>query len=343
MNNRRQPDPGAPPGHLRSCMRSSSETLVIAGIIGFAYSASFGSPGDVDERAQHPRRQRLATTSSTSSPGRSACCCSALRAVRARARRGLPRRGALGFIISDGESILGFIPINTEDNVLHLVVSWPGSPPAWQRSGRSPPRGAAVPPPLTEPHARRLGGGHAHRCSTVARADAAVRCAGARHRPLRAWGDAPAQGIRRSGAGGRPRRHRRARREGTAPRPPQSGLRHVLHAPPVPCVVGTDGVGLLPDGRRVFFDVTVAPASATNGRTGARAGRRAARRRRGSRRRRGGGARQHGSRGLSGARLARRAAGRRDRTGARRCPAPSAASPCRSPTANPARRRGGAR
>ena len=29
--------------------------------------------------------------------------------------------------------------------------------------------------------------------------------------------------------------------------------------PPLPSVVGTDGVGVLPDGRRVFFDVTVSP------------------------------------------------------------------------------------
>src|SRR5918995_1944548 len=29
--------------------------------------------------------------------------------------------------------------------------------------------------------------------------------------------------------------------------------------PPLPCAVGTDGVGRLPDGRRVYFDGTVAP------------------------------------------------------------------------------------
>src|SRR5687768_7443875 len=29
--------------------------------------------------------------------------------------------------------------------------------------------------------------------------------------------------------------------------------------PPLPSVVGTDGVGRLPDGRRVYFDVTIAP------------------------------------------------------------------------------------
>src|SRR5689334_14860402 len=32
-----------------------------------------------------------------------------------------------------------------------------------------------------------------------------------------------------------------------------------LGPPPLPSVVGTDGVGRLPDGRRVYFDTTVAP------------------------------------------------------------------------------------
>jgi hypothetical protein len=36
-----------------------------------------------------------------------------------------------GFIIGDGESILGFIPINTEDNVLHLVIGLAGLAAGW--------------------------------------------------------------------------------------------------------------------------------------------------------------------------------------------------------------------
>jgi Domain of unknown function (DUF4383) len=31
-----------------------------------------------------------------------------------------------GFIIGSGESLLGFIPVNTEDNVLHLILGLTG-------------------------------------------------------------------------------------------------------------------------------------------------------------------------------------------------------------------------
>jgi hypothetical protein len=31
-----------------------------------------------------------------------------------------------GFVIGDGESILGFLPINSEDNVLHLLIALAG-------------------------------------------------------------------------------------------------------------------------------------------------------------------------------------------------------------------------
>jgi hypothetical protein len=31
-----------------------------------------------------------------------------------------------GFAIGDGESILGFIPVNTEDNVLHALIALAG-------------------------------------------------------------------------------------------------------------------------------------------------------------------------------------------------------------------------
>src|SRR3954451_12319731 len=41
--------------------------------------------------------------------------------------------------------------------------------------------------------------------------------------------------------------------------------------PPLPSVVGTDGVGVAPDGRRVYFDVTVAPYGSMAERTVARA------------------------------------------------------------------------
>ena len=43
--------------------------------------------------------------------------------VRARPRHRLPRRGAWGFVIGSGEAILGIVPVNTEDNILHLPIA----------------------------------------------------------------------------------------------------------------------------------------------------------------------------------------------------------------------------
>jgi hypothetical protein len=101
-------------------------TLLIAGIIGFFYSASFGSPGEVDAvigvldvNAWHNIVHIL----------------SGLLGVLAfRAGAQASRTYALAFglvylvvaiwglIIGSHESILGFIPVNTEDNILHLIL-----------------------------------------------------------------------------------------------------------------------------------------------------------------------------------------------------------------------------
>ena len=99
--------------------------------------------------------------------------------------------------------------------------------------------------------------------------------------------------------------------------------------PPLPSVVGTDGVGRLGDGRRVYFDVD-RRAVRLDGRARARAGGRAVRRRR--RRSTTRPRRRSATPGL-GAWLARRvalaAAAGRDRARARARPARSAASRCR--------------
>ena len=98
-------------------------TLLIAGIIGFAYSASFGSPGEVDSvfgildvNAWH-NIVHIATGAL------------GLLLYRTAAREYALGLGAVyivvaiwGFAIGNGESILGFIPINTEDNVLHAAI-----------------------------------------------------------------------------------------------------------------------------------------------------------------------------------------------------------------------------
>jgi hypothetical protein len=100
--------------------------LVIAGIIGFFYSASFGSPGTVDDvfgilsvNAWH-NIVHLATGAL------------GVLAYAAGARASRTYAWGLGvvyiavaiwgFIIGSGDSILGFIPINTEDNWLHVIL-----------------------------------------------------------------------------------------------------------------------------------------------------------------------------------------------------------------------------
>jgi hypothetical protein len=97
--------------------------LVIAGIVGFFYSASFGSPGNVDDvfgilsvNAWHNIVHIL-----TGAIG--------LLVAGYAARQYALGLGVVylaiaiwGFIIGGGESILGFIPVNTEDNFLHLIL-----------------------------------------------------------------------------------------------------------------------------------------------------------------------------------------------------------------------------
>jgi hypothetical protein len=101
-------------------------TLLVAGILGFFYSASFGSPGDVDAvlgildvNAWH-NLVHIAT---------GALGLLAFSAGARASRMYALAFGAVyivvaiwGFIIGSGESILGFIPINTEDNVLHVIL-----------------------------------------------------------------------------------------------------------------------------------------------------------------------------------------------------------------------------
>jgi uncharacterized protein DUF4383 len=98
-------------------------TLVIAGIIGFFYSSSFGSPGGVDAvfgildvNGWHNIVHIV-----TGGLG--------LLAAGYAARQYALGLGVVyiaiavwGFIIGDGHSILGFIPVNTEDNFLHLIL-----------------------------------------------------------------------------------------------------------------------------------------------------------------------------------------------------------------------------
>jgi len=97
--------------------------LVIGGIIGFFYSSSFGSPGHVDAvfgildvNGWHNILHIV-----TGGLG--------LLAAGYAARQYALGIGVVyiaiaiwGFIIGDGHSILSVIPVNTEDNFLHVIL-----------------------------------------------------------------------------------------------------------------------------------------------------------------------------------------------------------------------------
>jgi hypothetical protein len=101
--------------------------LLLAGIVGFFYSASFGAPGEVDSvigvldvNAWHNIVHILTGV---------------LGLVAFRAGLEASRAYALAFgviylvvaiwglILGNHESILGFLPVNTEDNILHLILA----------------------------------------------------------------------------------------------------------------------------------------------------------------------------------------------------------------------------
>jgi uncharacterized protein DUF4383 len=97
--------------------------LVIAGIVGFFYSASFGSPGEVDDviglfgvNGWHNLVHILT--------GALGLFLAGFAARRYAFWLGVVYLGIAlwGFVLGSGESILGFFPVNTEDNLLHLAL-----------------------------------------------------------------------------------------------------------------------------------------------------------------------------------------------------------------------------
>jgi hypothetical protein len=101
-------------------------TLVVAGIIGFFYSSSFGTPGNTDavfgilevnawHNLVHLASGALGLLAFASGPAASRTYALAFGAVYIVV-------AIWGFIIGSGESILGIIPVNTEDNILHVIL-----------------------------------------------------------------------------------------------------------------------------------------------------------------------------------------------------------------------------
>src|SRR4051794_432365 len=102
-------------------------TLLVAGIIGFFYSSDFGSPGEVDSvfGILDVNGWHNVVHVVTGALG--------LAALGYAARAYAGGLGVVylvvaiwGFVIGDGDSILGFIPVNTEDNVLHALLGIAG-------------------------------------------------------------------------------------------------------------------------------------------------------------------------------------------------------------------------
>jgi len=121
--------------------------LVAAGIIGFFYSSSFGSPGDVDpvfgildingwHNLVHIATGTLGLLAYNGGPGPSRTYALFLGVVYICV-------AFAGFIYGDGEAILGFVPVNTEDNVFHALLGVGGLAAASARRRRVVPAPAA--------------------------------------------------------------------------------------------------------------------------------------------------------------------------------------------------------
>lgn len=100
--------------------------LVVVGILGFFYSSSFGDPGEVDavlgvfdvnawHNIVHIASGALGLLAFMSGPAASRTYALAFGAIYVVV-------AIWGFAIGGGESILGFIPVNSEDNVLHVIL-----------------------------------------------------------------------------------------------------------------------------------------------------------------------------------------------------------------------------
>jgi hypothetical protein len=112
---------GASPARLYATLVGA--VLVVAGIVGFFYSASFGAPGEVDDVFG------ILSVNAWHNLFHIATGAIGLLVAGYAARQYALWVGILyvvltiwGFIIGSGDSILGFIPVNTEDNFLHLIL-----------------------------------------------------------------------------------------------------------------------------------------------------------------------------------------------------------------------------
>jgi hypothetical protein len=101
--------------------------LTIAGISGFFYTSSFGSPGEVDKvfgilavngwhNIVHLATGLLGLAAADYAARQYALALGLVYLVVA----------IWGFIIGSGDSILSIVPVNTSDNILHLILGLTG-------------------------------------------------------------------------------------------------------------------------------------------------------------------------------------------------------------------------
>ncbi|MEA2448832.1 MAG: hypothetical protein QOG63_764 [Thermoleophilaceae bacterium] len=114
--------------------------LVVAGIVGFFYSSAFGSPGQTDAvfGILSVNGWHNVVHIATGAVG----LVVAGHAARAYAGGlGLVYAAVAiwGFAIGSGQSILGFLPVNGEDNVLHALIALAGVAAYFTSSPRTAP------------------------------------------------------------------------------------------------------------------------------------------------------------------------------------------------------------
>jgi hypothetical protein len=114
--------------------------LTIVGISGFFYSGSFGSPGEVDKvfgilavngwhNILHLATGLLGLAAAGYAARQYALGIGLVYVVV----------GVWGFIIGSGDAILSIVPVNTPDNILHLILGLTGL-----AAGAATPEGAPV-------------------------------------------------------------------------------------------------------------------------------------------------------------------------------------------------------
>ncbi len=111
------------PSPARLYATAAGAALVVAGIVGFFYSASFGSPGEVEDafgvfavngwdNILHILTGVLGLIAADYASRRYSLWLGVFYVALA----------LWGFTIGSGEAILGFLPVNSGDNVAHLVL-----------------------------------------------------------------------------------------------------------------------------------------------------------------------------------------------------------------------------